>query len=641
MFEETHKKRLLLFLLVFAFGYRLLLMTGNIFPPGADIGLHQSVVNSISISNSDLFMNYYHMGGGVSATNPGYHFFIAVIADLTGLTDFLVHSIVVSLFSAITVLSIFLIVQHSWNNSAAYIAAFLVIFSSGDISMLCWGGYPNIMALFLMPAIFYFYLRVDNFDLKKYLVITSMLTAALFLTHIFSAIIFVAITLIILVINFAFVPKTRSSRQIIAWILPLFLGAFLVSPYLVSAIPLYFGSESTITGTVLETKQTVLATRLIPIEFVIFSVIPILLFLFFSKYRKKHFLTTSSSLFVIWIFLPAILTQSHLLGLYVDYERFQYFLYFPLMICTALAIESGSRTISKITVHFLELLKHKKKIRKTQNEKNSNSFFSLKSLHLIFVLLLLGLSLFYLPILTAPNEGLAEADFYQTMTSSRYDAIHWIKENTPEDSVLIADAEYGWWISGFSERPALSAVNPQFLILAHEIEPAQIAKNILQSDYFIDNGILRIEHYRSQQANNFFDLKANFNELLAPYSFFSIIDKQTNLIYRKNNVIGHVRLEDIPITHLNVENGSNWAEFKVTTENEQMVFSESVTVYEGVRFAKIKMCLEAKTGDLSFNWLHVPFASQGKPTQINNSIGFVDSSINVINQIIFPINGEL
>ena len=250
------------------------------------------------------------------------------------------------------------------------------------------------------------------------------------------------------------------------------------------------------------------------------------------------------------------------------------------------------------------------------------------------------ISLLYLPILTTPNEGFNEADFYQTMTPSRYAAIEWIHENTPENSVLVADAEYGWWISGFSERPTLSAANPQFLILAHEIEPAQTAKNILHSDYFIDNGFLRIEYYKSQQTSSFFDLKANFDELLTPYLFFSVIDKQINLIYRKNNSIDHIHLDEIPITHLDIENGSNWAEFKVTTENEQMLISESVTVYEGTRFAKIKMCLEAKIGDLSFNWLHVPFTSQGKPMQLDNSIGFVDSSIRVVNQIIFPDNGE-
>ena len=59
---------ILLTILSVGFVYRYYLVTGNIFPPGADIGLHQSVINSILSPQTDFFYNYYHMGGGLSAT---------------------------------------------------------------------------------------------------------------------------------------------------------------------------------------------------------------------------------------------------------------------------------------------------------------------------------------------------------------------------------------------------------------------------------------------------------------------------------------------------------------------------------------------------------------------------------------------
>ena len=36
--------------------------------------------------------------------------------------------------------------------------------------------------------------------------------------------------------------------------------------------------------------------------------------------------------------------------------------------------------------------------------------------------------------------------------------MQWLKQNTPENSVLVADALYGWWLGGFAQRPTLSAV---------------------------------------------------------------------------------------------------------------------------------------------------------------------------------------
>ncbi len=86
MVEKRSKNLLLVAILAVAFAYRFFLMTMNIYPPGADIGLHESVINSISSGKTNFFWNYYQMGGGISATNPGYHIFTAFVISMTGLT---------------------------------------------------------------------------------------------------------------------------------------------------------------------------------------------------------------------------------------------------------------------------------------------------------------------------------------------------------------------------------------------------------------------------------------------------------------------------------------------------------------------------------------------------------------------------
>ena len=89
----------------------------------------------------------------------------------------------------------------------------------------------------------------------------------------------------------------------------------------------------------------------------------------------------------------------------------------------------------------------------------------------------------FTPLFSLPNDGVAQANYFQVMNPTEYQAIQWVKANTPVGSVCVADAEFGWWLSGFAQRPTLSAVDPQYLILQHEIGQATVATDLLTADY--------------------------------------------------------------------------------------------------------------------------------------------------------------
>ena len=134
------------------------------FPPGADIGLHTSVINSItSGGNTNFFYDFYQMGGGLSLTFPGYHIFAAGIIHVHW-DDRLCGAgcDCCRLFSSLIVFCAFLITRTVWTESAAFIVAFLVAVSSPDMEMLLWGGYPNVITLLLIPLTFYLFLQKDQ-----------------------------------------------------------------------------------------------------------------------------------------------------------------------------------------------------------------------------------------------------------------------------------------------------------------------------------------------------------------------------------------------------------------------------------------------------------------------------------------------
>ena len=128
MAKKTSINLLIIVLALIAFAYRFALITMNVFPPGGDIGLHESVIKSITSAPTNSFWNNYHMGGGLSVTNPGYHIFTAFIITMTALPDYLAQALVASFFSALIVPSAFLIVRQVWNEKAALVVAILTIF---------------------------------------------------------------------------------------------------------------------------------------------------------------------------------------------------------------------------------------------------------------------------------------------------------------------------------------------------------------------------------------------------------------------------------------------------------------------------------------------------------------------------------
>ncbi len=356
MIEKRSKNLLLIIILATAFAYRFFLVTMNTYPPGADIGLHESVIASITSAKPSFFWNYYQMGGGLSATNPGYHIFTVFIISMTGLPDYLAQALVASFFSAFLVMCVYLIVRQVWSELAGFIAAVLISFSAADIIMLSWAGYPNIVALVLIAGVFYLFLHPSKLSSKSYVVVASILVSAIFLTHVFSGFIFVGITLFALFVCALLSKRTKITRkQVYSWLISIGGGLLLVSPYLFSVIPIYFGSSGTIIDASSQTSQAVLETRLAPLEIICLSLVPVFLFFVFSKYKESRFLSVPAILFASWLLVPALGTQSYLFGVYLDYERFLYFLAFPAIICLSIVVASLPDVFSRTAQTLLKI----------------------------------------------------------------------------------------------------------------------------------------------------------------------------------------------------------------------------------------------------------------------------------------------
>ena len=130
-------------------------------------------------------------------------------------------------------------------------------------------------------------------------------------------------------------------------------------------------------------------------------------------------------------------------GFYLDYERFLYFLALPAIVCVGLIIVSLPNAVSQ-TSQFLQK-RYKLTIRLPHLHITKKSATYLLISGMVFAVL-------FAPLFALPNVAITQTNYFQVMNPSEYQAIQWVKANTPSGSVCVADAEFGWWLGGFAEK---------------------------------------------------------------------------------------------------------------------------------------------------------------------------------------------
>ena len=643
MFKATRKHVLLLLIFIFAFLYRMLLMLWQTFPPGADIGLHNSVINSITQSgNTNFLWDFYQMGGGLSLTFPGYHIFASGIILVTGMSDYVAQAVIVALFSSLIVLCAFLITRTAWTESAAFIVAFLVAISRPDMEILLWGGYPNVITLLLIPLTFYLYLQKDRFTLTPFLVSTSILVGSIYLTHSLSAAVFLATTVATVLIA-VISPKTfgTSRKHVFYWLLPLALGAVLVAPFLASAVPDYLSSNSSFNA-ISAINSAIMSTRIVSLDVVLALFACTFLFFILSKEYRGRFLSLPALLFFMWLLVPTVLTQGFMVGLYVDYNRFLYFVILPVMILIGVFIDRGSIFFAYIIDNYRSLTsqvqKTAKNVHKTLDKVLSR--ITRKTLYAAFIVGIVLACFFAFPIFMTPWQGTTDQSFYQVMDNQGYQAIQWAKQNTPPDAVFVCDALYGWWLGGFAQRPTLSAVDPQYLTLAREFNVSQFAKNVLDTDYMIDNGYIQIREDGGYIGRHNPMFIADLNWTYFPYSFFQFNDSEITVLSQNAGTVQSTNITQIPVTSMQLVGAqTDSPSIIVNKANSDFSYSEILTVSKGVQFANMTIVLQSASENVSLDWVNFVLNSEGSFLQPNaNTVAMLDTGMKEVGQLIFTQN---
>jgi hypothetical protein len=576
--------------------------------------------------------NPYHMGGEPLATPPGFHFFVSILILLTGMPLLFAQLITAAFFSSFIVFPAYLVSKKMWrSHSAGFLAAFFAAISALSIEMVSWGGYTNVVSLALIVVIFYLFLKDIDQPSHFNLLLGTLLFGSLIITHTFSLFVFFPILILyfvsLLIGKFLKLKEIELRKTLRFFTVSVALGILEVSPWLLRVFSFYMGAsaEGALLGGMEDNRNIILANR--SVDSIILTLIIVIIPTFFIfKASRKRYVDRGSLLLIAWFLVPIVMTQAYLFGVFVDYSRFMYFIDFPGIVI----ISAGLVYLFRYTSIAIK--------RSTRIKWNRIK----KPLPVIVFTASLFVFIIVSPWSIFPDDGMQRANFYTTIQEPEATALEWIQNRTPQNSVLVADHLYGWWLSGIGERTTLSAAGLEFLLYSHELEVAKAAQLLLDTDYYIDNGLIQVRDEGAYvlRHNPQFSIETWSGE---SYSLFNFQDKGTMFYYEiheyEKKVDGNTTLADMKmIETLILMKDENSANLTATFEDDLFTVKKTVTVQRGVRFAEVSYDIEVKNFRTNlFNiWLPI-YTREGNVTKDYSTpmFGFYDQFKRVCGQVIF------
>jgi len=596
------------------------------YPPSTDIGLHSSIIHLILDEGELPLWNPLHMGGEPLTNPPGYHFFASIIVLFTGIPLLAAQTLIAALFSSFAVFPTYIVSKKIWRSrGAGLLAAFLVTVSGLSLEILGWGGYPNVIALTLIVMIVSLLLENADNPHHSTLLAAALIFGSLTLTHPFS--LFVLFSVLIAYISLLLIGKPlklweKNDLHVIRFLLiSAVLGALLTFPWLlrVSSFYLEMLSEAVFLGGMEANRNLILLNRRVDISVLVLvgAVIPTL---FLLRASRRKYVDSQSLLLVTWYVVPLVLTQAHIAGIFVDYSRFLYFADFPGFLILSAALLYLFRYVLTAIKKF--------SVAKWNWSGRAASQIVLPAILLMVYVIS--------PSMITPMEALNRMNFYTSVNEPEAAAMTWIQHKTADSSILVSDHLYGWWLSGVAQRSTLSAVSPEFLLYPHEVEIAESALLLLDTDYCIDNGLIQVREDGGYLARHNPVFIINREQQL-PYSVFHFNEDETTIFVRRGEIDQVLDVSDVDAveTYLNL-NSEDAAVLSMIRENSFLKVNKTVTVCHGVRFAELSFEIEATDEETSINWARLILHLRMGELMVNQQmIGLFDSAAMVVGQIVF------
>jgi asparagine N-glycosylation enzyme membrane subunit Stt3 len=372
-------------------------------------------------------------------TPPLYELILAMLISISGATAvgeqiFLVKALAV-IVDWLLFLSVYLIGRKFFNRKVGAVAAVLLLMCVPIYEANAWGGYTTVLGItFILFVLLSLTQAVEQFG---YLVVTFLSAFALVLSHQLAA--FLAVIMLPPILVYMLI-KSRGAylKVVVALILGGGVAFFLyyiqaMLPYLGLVIEYVFYAQKSYAY---EIPAAYFSAFLVNFGFILFFALSGIFVSYYLLKRQKKLIFYA--ILMISFFVPLFFAESYLLGLYMPFEWFIYYLTPPMAILAAVSVIFIQE---KLTVYYA---KNKKIFRK-----NLLTIATVSLVVLICLMLVFRSNTVYGKIMQA-------SVFYSTTDIKAYDAGVWLNQNYPGNATVVVTQTPGDWYSVFSNKTVIA-----------------------------------------------------------------------------------------------------------------------------------------------------------------------------------------
>ncbi|MEM1542696.1 MAG: hypothetical protein QXF59_04775 [Candidatus Bathyarchaeia archaeon] len=353
---------------------------------------------------------------------------------------------------------------------SVWLMAFHPIFAE----MYGWGGYPNMLAQALLLLSLYFMLKTLSHYKKTDMVLASVLSTLVVITHHLTTIVYAAgCSLFLAIIAHNYLVKRKLDRGSRMLLPPLILSSASFLIWRVLAGPFQYITYNYASLAVrpfnLEAFWWIfkdqLATAFLFISAALGSII-----LYFTGRKRELLLLLFLTIF------PFLFTQFYVIGLALDFKRFPSFAVPPIIILSSSSFILLSRDLF------------------TFNAKDATFSINVGGSILASVLMITLL----LNVFVGAAMPYKVNEYYHYIHDWAYgieeklDALNWLRENTDREAVIVADSSIGRWIEGYCQRRVLLELPPYQIFMVGELERYFASNTVIHANIAILNQYIRV-----------------------------------------------------------------------------------------------------------------------------------------------------
>jgi len=465
------------------------------YPTGADYGHHILFAEQfISSGRLPSLIPYFQLGTTEWSVLPGANVLYALIAFASGATA--LNALPLTLiFAAVETAGVYLLAGRIFRSpQSALIAALIVAALPAGADMMSWAGYPNFIALALMPYVLLAMLNYWHRPTVRSLILSALSTVGMMSIHHLSTLWIVATLFLFAVVHLVIQPALSLKK-----LLPLgALGIVLGLPVAIAILNL---TRVTSAGDVLLAADRFEYSRIMLSDwsFTVTTASSLfltggLLALLFN--RQLHI--SDRVLIAAYAVVCAAFAFGWLVGLRFFYTRALFFL--PLVAALgAAAMISAWRGVW------------------------------LRGLIAASVVIMIGMG--------SITRVQFSVEYYQTLTPRVLDGAAWLRENSQPDDVVVVGTWWGFHMTRLLERPTLVALTPDLVGNPQELPIAADAVSVLM-------GLENIDAVMAAHDVRFVIVKARSPDIPDPERARQVMNAhpQMRLVYRNLDILIYERV---------------------------------------------------------------------------------------------------